>query len=80
MSEDGLTLLNVNKKVTVGKPLLFGAAGLLGVYLLSKYLQSSKENRIFNTMEKQTSAINELVKRSLPETSGVPKVSNYPEF
>jgi uncharacterized membrane protein YgdD (TMEM256/DUF423 family) len=80
MAADGITLLDVHKKLTVSKPLVAGAAGVAGIYLLSKYLQASKENRILNALQQQAATTNALLQRSVVNNKGEPKVSNYPEY
>ena len=79
MASDAFTLYNVNKQVTVRKPVLYGAAGVLGLYLLSKYLQNSDQNRILNSIQNQAVRTNSLLERSVMGDPNVPKESNYPE-
>lgn len=77
---EGITLAGIRKKLSVKKPLAIGATGIAGIYLLSKYLQGSKENRILNALQQQSAVTNELLQRSAVDKSRDPKVSSYPEY
>ena len=67
--------------LSIGKPVVYGGAGLLGIYLLSKYLQNKQQNRILSGID-QLAQSNAAMQKSMirSQNNEEPKVSNYPEF
>lgn len=76
-----IPLIKSTRELSVGKPVIYGAAGILGLYLLSKYLQASRENRILNGIQ-QLAQSNAAIASGLGQNkiNDEPRITNYPEF